>query len=215
MFIVFYSCRWAQHTTELNECGDVCQATPNVELYEDCTVIFNSTGKIVGKYAISLMVEDFDTESANTSYSKVPIQFLIEIINSSSCSSKPIIDTTLPSYTPIQICVATPFNFTVTITNKCSGRYIQELTRVPPLNMFKRDIVNSSSADSYTVTETWVPTVDQIGLQIYCAVATDKYVFFSFSISVFFFIFSYDLQSDIYCVMFMVVSEINSTMLCK
>jgi hypothetical protein len=77
----YFSCRWAKTTSKLDECLDICGIIPGGTLNSDnCTLIFNSTGKTVGDYyAVALMVEDFLNASINTSLSSVPIQFLIEI----------------------------------------------------------------------------------------------------------------------------------------
>ncbi|CAF4165906.1 unnamed protein product, partial [Rotaria magnacalcarata] len=54
----YTSCRWAQKTATLDECGDVCQSAPGGVIDGDnCTLTFNSTGTVVGQhYAVALMV---------------------------------------------------------------------------------------------------------------------------------------------------------------
>ncbi|CAF3785454.1 unnamed protein product [Rotaria sp. Silwood1] len=186
----YTSCRWAQKTTTFDECGDVCQTAPGSILYdEDCVVTFNSTGKSVGEYyAITLMVEDFYDQSTYTPFSSVPIQFLIHIVNTSTCSLKPTINSTLSGCTAVE--VGQTFNFTLTIIQGCTGTTILDFFRTPPLYMIKSSVVQVGTTNTWEVTETWTPVTLQIGSQVYCAVATD----------------SLDIQSDQYCLTFRVVS---------
>ncbi|UJR07174.1 hypothetical protein I4U23_011462 [Adineta vaga] len=190
-------CRWAKNTTTFNECGDVCQMAPGSKLDEStCTVTFNSTGKTVGDfYAIALMVEDFYDATTNTSFSKVPIQFLVEIVSTPVCPLKPIITSTLPKCTPIQVGVQ--FNFTLTITSGCSGTTIKDVFTMPPLYMYKGNITRVGTTNVWTMVETWTPDSLQLGSQAYCALATD----------------SANIQSDQYCTTFTVVSN-GTVLLC-
>ena len=159
----------------LDECGDICGIVPGSILdTENCTLTFNSTGRVVGDfYAIALMVEDFYTELTSTPFSSVPIQFLIEIVAPPVCPLKPIITSNLSPCTPIQVGVL--FSFKLTITQGCSGTKINDFFRMPPLNMYKGTITQIGWSNVWTVTETWIPTVDQLGSQVYCAIATDRF----------------------------------------
>lgn len=162
------------NTAALDECADACGQVDGATLDETtCTIKFNSTGKIVGDYfAITLTVEDFYSASNSTALSSVPVQFLINIIAPPICPSKPVIESTLSSCTVVQASVS--FNFTLTIKQGCSGTVIVDYFRIPPLNMFVSEITQVGSSNVWTVTEMWTPIVDQIGSQVYCAVATDK-----------------------------------------
>ncbi|CAF0863425.1 unnamed protein product [Rotaria sordida] len=186
----YLKCRWAQDTTTFDECGDVCQMAPGSILEEeDCTITFNSTNKTVGDYyALTLMVEDFYDKTTNISLSSVPIQFLVLIVNTSTCSLKPTITSTLPDCSPIQVGVQ--FNFTLTVTQGCSGTTVKDVFTMPPLYMYKGSLIRNGTNNVWTVTETWTPNVLQLGSQVYCAVATD----------------SANIQSDQYCTTFTVVA---------
>ena len=167
------SCRWAQNTSQLDECGDVCQMAPGSTLDNDnCMLTFNSTGKTVGQYyAVTLMVEDFLDPNTYTPFSKVPIQFLIHIVASPACPLKPTISTNLSDCTAIQVGVS--FSFTLTIDQGCPGTTLKDVFTMPPLYMYKQGIVSVSST-RWTVTETWIPDQLQLGSQVFCAVATDR-----------------------------------------
>ncbi len=119
------------------------------------------------------MVEDFDNYSNITALSSVAIQFLIQIIATPACFSKPIISSNLSTDTILT--VGQLFTFTVTIEIGCSGTTIVDYFRTPPLNMQKSDITFDAKNYLYLVTETWTPTSDQVGSQTYCAMATDRY----------------------------------------
>lgn len=174
IFFIF-SCRWAQNTSTFDECGDICGEVPGIILdTENCTLVVNTTGKQVGDvYAVALMVEDFYNYSSNTALSSIPVQFLIEIIATPTCFSKPIISSNLSTDTILT--VGQLFTFTVTIDINCTGTTIVDYFRNPPLNMQKSNITFDATNNLYLVTETWTPTSDQTGSQSYCAVATDRY----------------------------------------
>ena len=139
----------------------------------NCTLTFDSTGTIAGQFfAIPLMVEDFYDQSRTIPYSSVPNQFLIEIIDTPSCSPKPVITSTLSQCTAVRVGVQ--FSFTISIAQGCSGTLIDDVFRVPPLNMVQGTITQVGTSTVWSVDETWTPTDEQVDLQVYCAVATDK-----------------------------------------
>jgi hypothetical protein len=159
----------------LDECNAACGEIAGSTLDKDnCTLTFDSTGKIVGNYyAVTLMIEDFYTASTTTPFSSIPIQFLIEIVATPICPLKPTINSNLSSCTPIQVGIQ--FNITILITQGCSGTTIVDFVRMPPLNMYKGELTQVGSSNVWTITETWIPTSDQIGSQAYCAIAIDRY----------------------------------------
>jgi hypothetical protein len=118
------------------------------------------------------MVEDFPDEFSTTAYSSVPIQFLIEIIGASVCPLQPTISGNISRCIPIQVGIQ--FSFTLTIEQGCPGTVINDFLRISPLNMYKSNITRIGSSNIWTVTERWTPEVQQLGSQVYCAMATDK-----------------------------------------
>lgn len=170
-----FSCRWAQVTSALDECADACGEIAGSTLYHDnCTLSFDSTGKQVGDYfAVTLMVEDFYTESTTTPFSSIPIQFLIQIVAAPLCPLKPTISSNLSVCTPIEVGIQ--LNITILITQGCPGTTIDDFFRMPPLNMYKSGLAQVGTSNVWTITEIWTPTSDQIGSQAYCAIATDRY----------------------------------------
>jgi hypothetical protein len=46
---------------------------------------------------------------------------------------------------------------------------------MPPLYMYKGNITQVGTSNVWTITETWTPQISQVGSQVYCAIATDRY----------------------------------------
>lgn len=162
----------------MDECAGVCGTASGSTLDNyGCTLTFNSTGKTVGDYyPIALMVEDFYTASSYPTYppfSSIPLQFLIKIVSKPSCFIKPIINSSLSDCTAVTVGVA--FTFTLKIYQGCINTNITDVFRIPPVNMYKSQINSSGSTNVSTMYEIWTPAADQIGSQVYCAVATDRY----------------------------------------
>jgi hypothetical protein len=119
------------------------------------------------------MVEDFDNSTSDTALSRVPIQFLIYIVNQTDCTSKPTISSTLPACSPIE--VGTAFNFSLTIVQGCPGTTVTDVYTMPPQNVYKVSFAQNATDNVWILAETWTPTSLQLGSQVYCAVATDRY----------------------------------------
>ena len=72
-------CRWSTSTGNVNgynECGGVCKAVPNAQLFEsNCTLVFTLTQ--ANKYvAVALQIEDYYNNASTTPMSSVSLQFL-------------------------------------------------------------------------------------------------------------------------------------------
>lgn len=133
--------------------------------------------KIPGDYyAVALTIEDFSNTSTNIPLSSIPVQFLIEIVNTFSCSLKPTINSNISNCTPIY--VGDQFNFTLTITEDCSNTTITDFYTVAPLNMSRSNLTRNGTNNIWNIIQTWIPTVEQMGLQVYCAVALDRFELF-------------------------------------
>lgn len=174
-YILYLSCRWAQNTSALDECGDICGKLPGSTFdNETCTLVFNTTGKQAGDlYPVAFMVEDYYNESSDTSFSSVSVQFLIQIIPAVTCYSKPTISSNISANTIVA--VGSSIQFTLTMQTNCSGTSIVDLFRASPLNMYKSNLTQVGLSNVWTVTERWTPTSEQTGSQTYCAMATNRY----------------------------------------
>ncbi|UJR12511.1 hypothetical protein I4U23_016686 [Adineta vaga] len=193
----YLRCRWGENSSTINECGSVCKTVPGGTIDStNCILTFDSSGKTVGNYyAAAMMVEDFSNAASLIPFSSVPIQFLIQIVNTSTCPLKPTISSTLSTCTALEVGVQ--FNFTLTITAGCSGTTVTDVNTNPPLYMYKGSLTRVGMTDNWTIGETWIPTADQLGSQVYCALTTD----------------SADISSDQYCLTFFVLPA-GSALLC-
>jgi hypothetical protein len=120
------------------------------------------------------MVEDFYNSTTDTPFNSVPIQFLIYIVGGTNCTSKPTISSSLPACTPIE--VGSQFNFSLTILQGCPGTTITDVFTMPPQNVYKGALTQNGTSNVWILYETWIPTALQLGAQVFCAVATDRYL---------------------------------------
>ncbi|CAF1276497.1 unnamed protein product [Adineta ricciae] len=185
----YLRCRWGKNTSTINECGSICDSLPGGTIdANNCILTFNSTGKVIGTYyAAAMMVEDFSDSSSTTPFSSVPIQFLIQIVSTPICPLKPTIEMNLANCTAVEVGIQ--FNFALNVTIGCSGTTITDVNTNPPLYMYKGTLTRIGSTTVWTISQTWIPTSDQLGSQVYCAIATD----------------SANIPSDQYCLTFFVV----------
>ena len=134
---------------------------------------FNTNGKKIGQnYAVALMVEDFYYGLSDVPLSSVGIQFLVQIVDRTSCSSKPTINST--ALTNTTITVGNTFLFNITAQTNCSGRTISDILTLSPLHMEKSNMITDPTGKISTITESWTPTADQIGSTVFRASATDR-----------------------------------------
>jgi hypothetical protein len=124
------------------------------------------------------MVEDFYNDTNDTALSSVGVQFIIQIIDSTACFSKPQISSNVSSNSTVT--VGQTYQFIVIVNSDCPGVSIVEFFRTPPVNMYKSNITSDIANNRSTITETWTPTIDQSGSQVYCTRATDRYALYLF-----------------------------------
>ena len=117
------------------------------------------------------MVEDFFNQSNDTVLSAIPVQFLIQIVTKPLCLLKPIITSNGAINNILD--VGETIHFALIIQTNCVGRTI-EFFRTAPLDMKRSNLTYDGLTNQYTVTETWTPTSDQSGSQVYCATAIDR-----------------------------------------
>lgn len=202
-----FSCRWATNSSTFDECGDICGMVSGSTLDEEtCTLTFDSVGKQPGDYyAVALMVEDFYNETNSSALSSVSVQFLVHIVDESVCPTKPVISSNVSSNTIVT--VGTEYAFTLTIQSMCPNVSIVDFFRSPLLNMRKGNLTVDGANNRSIIIERWTPTEDQLGSQIYCAVATDRYISHASHFHSAFLVVccSASIQSDFYCLTFTVV----------
>ena len=189
--------------TGVNECGNACPPTglpSSTVLHNNCTLTLTATSS--GKwYAISvqvshlrsivsytliyeykrsllssfLQVEDFLNSSSTTPMSSVPIQFLVYVLPTPSCTLLPVIQ---PLSECLEVEVGVQRNFTVYILNLCNPTtsIVTDVVDNPGISgMQISNLVNSTLNTSLSfVTLDWTPQTNQIGSQQLCLIAYTK-----------------------------------------
>ncbi|CAF1146267.1 unnamed protein product [Didymodactylos carnosus] len=183
-------CRWASQSN--GECGSTSACPPGslpsvTTLIAPCSVQITTTSSVGTYFALSLMVEDYYDNSSTTPMSAVPIQFLVKVVDTTACARPEVIG--VPgklSCLPIQ--VGTPFITQIIAINYCpTTTNITEISTLSIPGMNKSALIRNDSSTYYR-TLTWIPTYDQVGPQVVCAVAVD----------------TLSAQSDQYCFLFFV-----------
>ena len=167
-------CRWAE--SRLGECGGVCRAFPGAVLNErDCTLFYSATGT-VGLYVVAIQIEDFYSTADTVPFSSVPLQFIVNVYESSfdnaSCYGKPTFS--WPTRRD-GACVAIPFNttFDESIIAKSEGQEIQDIATQSPSGVRKSDLGMGPGTNNWHVNITWTPLLSQTGNNIFCFTAVD------------------------------------------
>ena len=170
-------CRWAESTYK--ECGGVCRAFPDAVLNErGCTIFYSATG-IVGLYAVAIQIEDFYSDIDTAPLSSVPLQFIVNVYESSfgndSCYGKP----TFSWQTRRDgACVGIPLNSTfheaVIAESGGPGVSIQDITTQSPLGVRKSYLAMGPGTNNWYVNITWTPLPSQVGNNIFCFTAVDS-----------------------------------------
>ncbi|CAF4971039.1 unnamed protein product, partial [Rotaria sp. Silwood1] len=169
-------CRWSTSSNGIDECGGVCpphSLPPNAIIYPNCTIII--TGQTVDNwFAVAIMVEDFISPTSTTPLSAVPVQFLVHVVNSPSCTTEPVI-AGIPledSCTPIT--VGQTFHSMLIAINHCGASVtIVDISTLSFSGMIKGDLIEFNTS-TYYKTLSWTPTSSQLGYQVMCAMALNS-----------------------------------------
>ncbi|CAF0912723.1 unnamed protein product [Didymodactylos carnosus] len=116
----YLKCRYSTKTP-VDECGDVCQPSslPNgTTIFPNCTLAITGV-KSNDWYAVAIQVEDFWNSTTTTAFSSVPIQFLIHVYTSPSCTVRPPLIGAVLSNACIGIQVGQPFTMELVAENNC------------------------------------------------------------------------------------------------
>jgi hypothetical protein len=110
--------------------------------------------------------------------SSVPIQFLVYVYATPTCTLEPL----LISNSNSSICqgaqVGVNFTMILTAINRCgNGQIISDIATLSfPIVIKSALVQNVTNTSLWSMTITWMPTVDQVGSQVLCAVAVDTSV---------------------------------------
>lgn len=108
--------------------------------------------------------------------SSVPIQLLIYVYNTTNCTLKPLLISNFDNSNCIGAQVGVSFTMKFTAINRCdSERTITDIATVSfPIIIKSALVQNSTNTSLWSMELTWIPTADQVGSQVLCAVATDR-----------------------------------------
>lgn len=171
-------CRFANTSAE---CGDACVLNTLLKfaiLLNNCTLIIPAY-QLNGWYPVSIQVEDF-LPSNSIPLSSTPFQFLINIRRSSSlsCKQPPLLNSNIPTFIQ-NVTINIPFTFQLNASITCSTYKtisVDSILSFALLNIVKGPLVRiSKSQKIWTMTVWWTPTSQQIGLQLLCMVAIDRF----------------------------------------
>ncbi|CAF1425146.1 unnamed protein product [Rotaria sordida] len=116
-------------------------------------------------------VEDFINSSSTTPLSSVPVQFLVQVVNSPACTIPPEIVGIPVEEACIPVKVGQTFNSQLIAINNCgSGVTIADIATLSFAGMAKGNIVKLNTT-TYYKTLSWTPTTSQLGFQVMCAMA--------------------------------------------
>ena len=146
--------------------------------------------------------------------SSVPIQFLVYVYAVPSCTLKPILTSDLNNDDCQAAGVGVNFTMTLTAINRCgSGRTITDIATLSfPIIIKSALTQDPSNASLWSLTVAWQPTMRQVGSQVLCAVASDRYIRTTSRTELIVLYPSANVQSDQYCLRIFVV--MNSAGLC-
>ncbi|CAF2734835.1 unnamed protein product [Rotaria sp. Silwood2] len=190
-------CRFANTT---DECSDVCppSSLPNntILISSNCTLLITGA-KVNDWYAVAIQIEDFNSSNSTTPLSSVPVQLLINVYASPTCTITPhLYGSNNQTGTCKSIQVGQSHSMILYAENYCSNYsvIIEDIATLSFPIVIKSNLIQNTST-LYSVFLTWTPTTKQIGSQILCAVAID----------------SQNVQSNQYCVAFVVSTSGTQT----
>jgi hypothetical protein len=112
--------------------------------------------------------------------SSVPLQFLIYVYATPSCTLKPLLISNLNSGSCLGAQVGVNFTMILTAINRCgSGQVINDIATLSFPIIIKSALVQDATNTSlWSMKVTWMPTVNQVGSEVFCAVAVNKSVIY-------------------------------------
>ncbi|CAF2618730.1 unnamed protein product [Rotaria sp. Silwood2] len=153
--------------SDINTDDDV--VLPNDTTLSNCTISF--TGLIPNTwYPIALQVEDFINETSTEPMSSVPVQFLIYVQATPSCTILPVF-VSLSDCLEVQVGVTN--NFTLYVMNLCNfSATITEAIMTKKISGVTTSNVKNSTTNTLSYIQlSWTPQSSQIGTQEMCAYA--------------------------------------------
>jgi len=108
--------------------------------------------------------------------SSIPVQFFINVQSNTTCSPPRLTGPVNESDQPINVLVGQRLSIDLTVEHDCSNSTsIQDIATLSFSNVNKTQIVQNTTS-IWSMTLTWIPTLEQVGSQILCAVAINRFV---------------------------------------
>ncbi|XP_061188633.1 uncharacterized protein LOC133196787 [Saccostrea echinata] len=159
-------CRFASSSAE---CSGICTVPSYFTLYEPtCTLTYSGSASD-GNYAIAIQIEDFINPASTLPLSSVPLQFIVNVNSTGSCSNQP----TFISPTPAEGSTMQVYNGSLELKARVRPSNVSEwITKfhiLSPLNLVM-SAISQPVSNEYEVTISWTAThpVDKIGEYISC-----------------------------------------------
>ncbi|CAF0965901.1 unnamed protein product [Rotaria sp. Silwood1] len=171
----YLKCRFANGSSE---CANACppgSLPTGTTLSTSC--ILTITGTTAGDYyLVAIQVEDFITNTSTTPLSSVSLQFLIYVYAATTCALKPLLLADVSSGVCQGAQVGVNFTMTFTVVNQCgSERTITDIATLSFPTIIKSALVqNATNTSVWSMRITWIPTANQVGSQVFCAVGSDN-----------------------------------------
>jgi hypothetical protein len=124
-------------------------------------------------------VEDFINETSTSPLSAVPVQFLVQVVGPAACNILPEIIGIPEEDSCTSVIVGQQFTSELLAVNNCGPTVtIADISTLSFSGMVKGNLaaINSSL---YYETLTWTPTSAQLGYQLMCSMAIDRYTHMS------------------------------------
>eukprot|EP00117_Sycon_ciliatum_P020972 scpid50419/ scgid4353/ Mucin-4; Ascites sialoglycoprotein; Pancreatic adenocarcinoma mucin; Testis mucin; Tracheobronchial mucin; Mucin-4 alpha chain; Ascites sialoglycoprotein 1; Mucin-4 beta chain; Ascites sialoglycoprotein 2 len=174
-------CRWAQFSAAngVDECGDVCNAVPSASLLNNPCVLQLPGNLSVGYHVVALTLEDFPPANPNAqAFSQVPLQFLIDIFNSSvPCNVHPTFVSPTPEHnTCFAIKKNESYNTLLRVQHASMQTNITSISLTAPVGMTRSSLLqHTDTSHQYTsMNVSWTPGATQYGQHVFCFLATDS-----------------------------------------
>ena len=158
-------CRWSEGI----ECGDSCIIAAGVTLDEIKCILHINLSQPEGYYAIKLHIEDFQDENSLVPMSSIPLEFLLQSYEVSSClGDNPVfLNPTPDDNTCIPILLNQPFKSMIVVNSSRINNSVIEIDTVSPPGLIKSQLLPyfNDALVSY-VNLTWTPTMQ--GFKVMC-----------------------------------------------
>ncbi|CAF2386242.1 unnamed protein product [Rotaria sp. Silwood2] len=171
-------CRWSTSSNGVDECSGVCPPSSLASgtiIYQNCTIII--TGLTVDDwFAVTIMVNlYFIAPTSTTPLSSVPVQFLVHVVSSPSCDTEPVIAGIPLEDSCLSITVGQTFNSMLIAINNCGASVtIVDISTLSFPGVVKGNLIRFNTSTYYKMIS-WTPTSSQLGYQVMCAMAFDRY----------------------------------------